>query len=200
MHQDNHPVPKLRFREPKRNLPGRSSGRTTEDRFTYEFAQVYMRRFSSLHHRTPKTSLACAREIPVNGFGIADLVTVAWKPKSFLRWSKATTPDMFMSRARPTIRSFEVKLTDWRRAMRQANRYRYFSNTVIVVLPSEKCAVALENIDTFRMIDVGLWTFDAFEKRITIYFTPRPFHPLDRGSACRALELVAKASRVLPGL
>lgn len=54
------------------------------------------------------------------------------------------------------ICSFEFKLTNWRRALYQATRYRAFSHRVFVVLPTSSLSPALEHVEAFRKLNVGL--------------------------------------------
>jgi len=192
-------VPKIRFREPERNLPGRRLRSTTaETRFTLQFARAYLSQHVALHHRTDKLDTACARQVPINGLGIADLVTVAWKQPVDNR--QPVTVDDFIQRTHPTVRAFEVKLNDWRRGMTQAHRYRYFASVAILVLPAEKCKLAVPYLETFRRIRVGLWGFDSGSNRITLHYTPRPSAALEPKYQIRAVELVARASKALPVL
>lgn len=190
-------VPKVRFYEPERNLPGRRlRGTTAETRFTLSFTRAYLSQHAVIHNRTDKLATACARQVPVNGFGIADLVTVAWKQTDSN--SRPLSANEFIREARPTIRAFEVKLSDWRRGMTQAHRYRYFASVAILVLPAEKCKLAVPYLETFRCIRVGLWGFSSGSNRITVHYTPRPSAALEPRYQTRAVELVARASRSLP--
>jgi hypothetical protein len=95
------------------------------------------------------------------------------------------------------IRAFELKISDWRRAMMQAHRYRYFANSSIVVLHSDKLKNAFEYIDTFKKIHVGLWAFNPKNNKIITCYTPRPRKPLEPKYKPLAIELVAKASKSL---
>ena len=72
-------VPKLRFSEPRRNLPGRNGTATVEDRFTIAFMRAYLLQAPLIHSGALRTQMAFAREIPVNGYGIADLMVVVWQ-------------------------------------------------------------------------------------------------------------------------
>lgn len=190
-------VPKVRFYEPERNLPGRRLRSTTaETRFTLKFSRAYLSQHAAIHHRTDKLATACARQVPINGFGIADLVTVAWNQTDSN--SGPLSANEFIREARPTVRAFEVKLNSWRRGMAQAHRYRYFANAAILVLPAEKCESAVPYLDTFRRIRVGLWGFDSGSNRIIVHYTPRPSAALAPKYQIRAVELVARASRALP--
>lgn len=192
-------VRKIRFREPERNLPGRRQrSMTAETRFTLQFARAYLSQHVALHHGTDKRDIACVRQVAVNGFGIADLVTVAWKQIGD-NWQPLGA-DELIQKIRPTVRAFEVKLNSWRKGMTQAHRYRYFANAAILVLPVGKCELAVTYLDTFRRIRVGLWGFDPSSNRIVAHYTPRPCTPLEPRYQTQAVELVACGSRVLPVL
>lgn len=192
-------IPKTSFFEPRKNLPGKASEpENDESRFTSRFANSYLQQFKNLHHKTTKTSIACAMEIPINGFGIADLVTVAWENNDAEASETKYSSDDFVTRARPTVRAFEFKLSNWRRALMQAIRYKYFANVSIVVLPVEKCEAPLKYIDTFRKIRIGLWGFDPDLNRIVTFYTPKPNKPLDIKYQFQALRIAASAAKSLP--
>ena len=59
-----------------------------------------------------------------------------------------------------SIISFELKLKDWRKAAKQAFRYKSFSNIAYVVLSSKSANVALNNIEVFKKFNIGLAKFD----------------------------------------
>jgi hypothetical protein len=162
------------------------------------FARAYRVAFPSLHRGTTRTSTAMARQIPVNGYGIADFVAVSWEPSS----GGTTLPPMaayaFVSQAKPVVRAFELKLRDWRKALAQANRYRFYAHVAIVVLPPHSCTAALKFLDTFHLLQIGLWSFDSATGRIVTFSTPRPSAPVDTVHQLKALCLVAKASKALP--
>lgn len=191
-------IPKLRFREPIRNLPWQRTARTAESDLTIVFARAYTTQFRILHRRSTKNHMACAREIPVNGFGIADLVSVLWAEAAVPAGAAFDTTAEFLASARPTIRAFEVKLRDWRKAMMQANRYRYYSHVAVAVLPVDACRPALNYLDTFRTIRVGLWGFDTQSDRIVPYHTPSLAAPIVPRHAEEAITQVHRAARALP--
>ena len=182
-------IPKLRFHEPVRNLPGHPAGRSAEDRLALHFARAFT---DEQRGGESRANMAIARQIPVNGYGIADIVAVNWESQ--------THPSLqaFLCEAKTTVFAFEVKLRDWRKAIMQANRYRFFAHVAIVVLPEDGCGAALKFLDTFHVLDVGLWSFDVKSRRITSHFTPAPAQPTDTRHAVSALRLVAKASKALP--
>ena len=185
-------VPKLRFSEPRHNLPGRKGIATPEDHFTIAFMRAYLDQAAAIHYRSRKTKLAFAREIPVNGYGIADLCVVAWDQMPGEMFPDATS---FIKVARPCTRAFECKLMDWRRAIAQANRYRFFANQAFVVLPEYACSRALVCIETFKMINLGLWSFSRDTGLITPHYTPRARHAISERYNLHVIESVAHASR-----
>jgi hypothetical protein len=188
-------VPKLRFSEPRRNLSNKSSRKNTERDFTLNFARSYISQIEALHHGATRTKVDFAREIPINGFGIADLVMVFQNPKKpkfrDCMSDNANSPQV----TEYIIRAFELKMADWRRALIQAHRYRYFADAVIVVLPIEKLKIASNYSNTFKSIKVGLWGFDPLKKQIITLYTPRPSNPLEPKYKPRAIKLVSQASK-----
>lgn len=195
-HTNNH-IPKVKFHEPERNLPGRRPYTiTAETRFTIEFAKAYINQYKSIHHRSIKNEIICVRQIAINGFGIADLMSISWTPSKIYKTS--ITVDDFIKNYRPTVRAFEVKLTNWKKGMTQAHRYRYFADVAILVLPNELISKSLEYLETFRKISVGLWAFNKDSKRIVSYYTPRPTSALEYKYKNRALQIIAKTSKALP--
>lgn len=185
-------IPKVRFSEPKRNLPGRRGVTTAEDRFTIAFARTYLDQASKMHRTANYDSMAVVREVAVNGYGIADMLAVAWRsvPSEMF-----PTTEAFIEVARPCTRAFEFKLSDWRRAMSQASRYRFFAHQTIVVLPETVCVNALPYIDTFRKIRVGLWSYSMDTKRIRMHYTPRPSNPISKRWNLHAVQCVASVSK-----
>lgn len=191
----NTPIPKYRFQEPRRNLSNSSSKKNTERNFTIKFARAYIAQFELLHHGTTRTEVHFSREIPINGYGIADFVALYFDPNKLS--SNGTSLDIydFINNAKPIIRAFELKISNWRKALIQAHRYRYFADGCIVVLPFEKLNTASQFIDTFKAIKVGLWGFSEETSQIKTLFTPRPSPPLEPKYKPRAIQLVARATR-----
>lgn len=188
-------VPKVQFHEPERNLPGRRPGvLTAETRFTIQFARSYMSYFQLIHHRSNKNQITCTRQLAMNGIGIADLVSISWNSKL----NDSVSVDDFITKVRPTVRAFEIKLVNWRRGMSQAHRYRYFADATILVLPKNIIENAISYLETFKKIKVGLWAFDMNSKRIIPYYTPRPIHAFEFKYKRQALQIVANTNKVLP--
>lgn len=184
-------IPKLKFSEPRHNLPGRKGVATEEDRFTIKFARAYRRALLRIHSGSAKSELALAREIPVNGHGIADLVAVAWENELAAEASLDT-----LTKGNKIIsRAFECKIKDWRSALAQAGRYRFFSHQAIVVLPERCCLLALPYLETFQLTKVGLWSFDPDTDRIVNHHTPRPRRPVSEKYFQISLKYVNEATR-----
>lgn len=191
MSQTTVSIPKVRFSEPKRNLPGRRGVTTLEDRFTIAFARAYLSQAPEMHRTSIYDSMAVAREVSVNGYGIADMLAVAWQS---LAGEMFPTTEAFIEVARPCTRAFECKLSDWRKAMSQATRYKFFAHQAFIVLPETVCANALPYIDTFRSIRVGLWSYSKETDRIRMHYTPRPASPMSKRWHLHAVQCVASTS------
>lgn len=72
--------------------------------------------------------------------------------------------------------SFELKLKDWKRAAKQAFRYKSFSNIAYVVLSSKSVNSALKNIELFERYNIGLAKFDN-ESDFEILYKPEYCKP-----------------------
>ncbi len=188
-------IPKSQFREPRKNLLNKASLRNMERDFTIAFARAYISQIKSLHRRTARTQMDFAREAPMNGLGIADFVVVSWNPNKLIDENPVSNATDFSRIALPVIRAFELKLSNWRRALMQAHRYRYFADVSIVVLPKNKIKIASSYLATFKSVKVGLWFFDPRYNRIITLYTPQPAKPLAPQYKPRAIELVSNASK-----
>jgi len=188
-------IPKLRFKHPRSNLPRHTSQVQKENKFAIEFARQYLEQNRIIHGGTSKTSIELAREIGVNGLGIADIVAVAWIPRRGRRPSKPRTVRHFLRECSPSVRAFEIKITDWRKGLMQAHRYRYFAHVAIVVVPPSAASIARKYLDTFKRLKVGLWSFDMDSKKINTFYSPRRKDPMTFEYKCKAVELVGRASR-----
>ncbi len=188
-------IPRFLFAEPRRNLPGRKGATTPEDRFTLAFSRAYLDQAGRIHRKATRNKLALAREIPVNGYGIADLLAVAWAEVPGVSYP---TVEEFCRMVQPRTRAFECKLSHWRQALHQAVRYRFYAHQTFVVLPEAVVEAALSYLETFRKAKVGLWGYGPESGRIQPYFTPRALRPRSPRYALHAVGCVARASRSLP--
>lgn len=74
--------------------------------------------------------------------------------------------------------AIEAKLKDWRRALKQAYRYKWFAEYSFVVLDEHYSKPALKNINIFEKYNVGLASVSVCGK-LTRHFNPTPQTPLD---------------------
>jgi hypothetical protein len=73
--------------------------------------------------------------------------------------------------------AIEAKLTNWKRALKQALRYKWFSERSYVCLPVANIKPALSNIDYFKKLKVGLISVSN-DGGYKILYNPRPTKPI----------------------
>lgn len=173
----------LRFKgqNTRRNLPRLSSGKRGESNFLRAFERAYL--------GTEAVGGFAGREFGVEGFGRADLIWMAWSHSG----KSGDFSGLELRRVRVT--AIEAKLSDWRKGLQQAYRYRYFANRALLVLPVATAANARIYLPTFRRLGVGVWSFDAKTGQIRKLFTPRVSPPLNRVARERALLFLRRALR-----
>lgn len=69
------------------------------------------------------------------------------------------------------IVSIEAKLRDWQRALRQACRYREFSNQSWVLMDAGRVAPALDNLEKFNRAEIGLASINT-SGELFIHYEP----------------------------
>lgn len=74
--------------------------------------------------------------------------------------------------------AIEAKLKNWKRALNQAFRYKWFASKSYVVLDSKYITPALVNIDEFKKYNVGLAEINK-QGCLKIYFNPKSQKPID---------------------
>lgn len=74
--------------------------------------------------------------------------------------------------------AIEAKLKNWKRAMMQAYRYKWFADYSYVVLDANYIKPALENIGLFKEYNVGLLSLST-EGEFQNYFSPHKEKPID---------------------
>ena len=62
---------------------------------------------------------------------------------------------------RTDIWAFELKLSNWKRAIFQALQYKAFANYAVVVFPIKKEKLIKENLESFQKLNIGVLLFDA---------------------------------------
>ena len=163
---------------PRRNLPDISSRRRGES----DFSRAFQRVFLSLEG----SQGLGGHEFGVAGYGIADFVWAAPRARS------SNDNGVHADQAPATVTAFEMKLSDWRRALRQAYRYSYFSDRTIVVLPAKGGQSAKQALPLFKDLGIGLWVFKRDLGTISKVFTPRAKRPKNPAARERALEVLRR--------
>lgn len=95
---------------------------------------------------------------------------------------------------KPFVQDFyaiEAKLRDWKRALSQASRYRDYAVQSWVLLDEYAVRPALDNIDLFEHLNIGLATI-AYSAEITAHFVPHVTAPK---SQLRYWQANAEAAR-----
>lgn len=168
-------------RHPRRNLPLGVSRKRGESSFVSAFTKAYIA--SIAPHGIGGSEFAMA------GFGIADFVWLAWRQSAASEDDTALSVEKLKSQiARKKLTAFEMKLTDWRKGLAQAYRYSYFADVAIVVLPTDASKAAKAELQLFRKLGVGLWSFDKTTGKIRKLFTPRYAKPRNARANKKALE------------
>jgi hypothetical protein len=74
--------------------------------------------------------------------------------------------------------AIEAKLKDWKRALKQAYRYKWFAEYSYVVIDAHYSSSAIKNIDTFEKYNVGLATITT-NGELKRYYNPKRQQPFD---------------------
>jgi hypothetical protein len=167
---------KFGCQDTRRNLPRGSALKRTESNFLRKFERVYL--------ATELKIGIAGREFGLEGFGRADFVWLAWQSQN--SGNEFTALAM---KKRIRLTAIEGKVSDWRKGLQQAFRYRYFAHRSLLVLPMQTADTAAQFLLTFRRLGVGLWGFDEENERIKKWFTPRMKTPLNRNAWVKALRL-----------
>jgi hypothetical protein len=174
---------------PQENLSARVTKQNPEAKFAEQFALAYQDRFRKIHSGTSKWKTLFVREVPVFGNGIPDLLALSWAHNQAAELSNSFD----LEKLDPTVRAFELKMTNWRKGLMQAHRYKFFSHVSILVLPNHKMKSVAQQIDIFRKLRVGLWGFSPETRAIACFYTPRPIKQQITKYRQRALRLAAQA-------
>lgn len=85
--------------------------------------------------------------------------------------------------------AIEAKLKNWKRALQQAYRYKWFAEYSIVVIDEYHSKKAIENINTFKKYNIGLATISS-EKVFKKHYFPKREIPLDNKMKMLMSEMV----------
>lgn len=96
--------------------------------------------------------------------------------------------------------AIEAKLKNWKRALNQAYRYKWFSEKSFVFLPEENISPALKQIALFKKMNVGLGTISR-SKKINILFEPKKEQPYSEDmymflNECVLINLSATSEKI----
>lgn len=178
------------FHHPLQNLNANTKPfKNPEEVFACQFSNAYQERFHKIHSGTQKQETLFVREVPVSGNGIADLLVVSWDKSSLdgeRKLEELETNEL-------SVRAFEFKISDWKKGLMQAHRYKYFSNASILVISRSLMANARASIAVFKTLRVGLWGFDMESQIIDCLYTPRPKRQQIPRHGARALECAWRA-------
>ena len=155
----------------RRNLPVEIRRRRGESNFLGAFVRAMLQ----------EVPLPCAygRNFPVPGCGVADLV-MCELPGGIDQGVRLV--DLYLS-------AFELKLSDWKKALQQAYRYKYYADLSIVVLPARTADRAVQSSMLFEALGVGLWTLDTSTGIIHKHVVAvKSEGPLNTGKRDRALS------------
>jgi hypothetical protein len=181
--QQNGSVHRISFRaqNTRKNFRDDGARKRGESNFLRAFERAYL--------ENSGTASIAAGEFGLAGYGIADLIWIAWKPDGIGEDFTACALEKQLKRRQ--LFAFEAKLKDWRKALQQAFRYRYFADKAIVVLPTENSFAAKTHIETFKQFDIGLWTFNRSTGRIYKCFTPSGVSAINREAREKAIALIS---------
>ena len=110
---------------------------------------------------TTYTTYVCVE--PKGLFGIPDIVLV-------------NKNDSFQSVSISRSFAFELKLSNWKRAIIQAYRYKAFANHSYVVIDENHVGPAISHIDDFRRANIGLLSVDD-QGNMRNHFQPNSDEP-----------------------
>jgi len=91
--------------------------------------------------------------------------------------NKLFTPGRTYRMTVKSVIAIEAKLINWKRALKQAYRYKWFSDRSFVCLPHSNVQPAIKNIDSFRETNVGLIEISP-DEGMTILHAPKPHNPI----------------------
>ena len=166
----------LRFRgyNTRRNLPPASHRKRGEANFLGAFVRSFLKRV--------EPPFVYGRHFAMPGCGIADFILYQLSPE-------LGDP---IGRTRGFLIAIETKLSDWRRALQQAYRYRYYADLAVVLLPRETGSRALACADLFQRLGVALWTFDRLSGKIEQHVALAQDGPLNPARHDEALALIGR--------
>ncbi|HLP09294.1 MAG TPA: hypothetical protein VK178_14100 [Opitutaceae bacterium] len=169
----------LRGANPRRNLPLHLSRKRTESNFLCAFERAF--------RKTCKTGGIVGRDIEISGYGIADWIWIGFRANEQSEDATAFSLQQLPRKIR--LFAFELKMTQWKKALKQAFRYSYFADRSIVVLPPHTLSRAIPHLDVFHRLRIGLWGFDPRSEAINRVYTPRELKARNQAAKEKAVQL-----------
>jgi hypothetical protein len=96
--------------------------------------------------------------------------------------------------------AFELKLSNWHRAVFQALQYAAFASHVFVVMPQSKSNVAIANRDLFARLGVGFLLFDPHTGHARQVVPARRIGPASPAQALYAAGRIETLAAATPAL
>jgi hypothetical protein len=98
-----------------------------------------------------------------------------------------------------SIISFELKLKNWKKAAKQAFRYKSFSNVSYVVLSNKCVNAALNNIVMFEKYNIGLAKFDT-NSDFKILYKPQVGTPYSENLNQKIIETISSSRKKIKNI
>lgn len=165
-------------KHPRKNLP--NGRKRKESDFVLSFGRAYREEIENTLFKNDIFELA--REVYIPSFGIADIVSILRKKNETILYA------------------FEMKIKGWRKALAQAYRYKYYADIVYVVLPFNEAEKAIQSLEIFQKLNIGLLAFDDKKMIIKCLSTPANEKPLSPAAHDKVLKLLSKTFKSLPSL
>ena len=89
--------------------------------------------------------------------------------------------------------AFEMKLSNWKRALIQAYKYRAFVNFSFVVIDQSKLRPVLKNLDQFVLSNIGLISVNT-TGHISLHYYPERTDPYSKSLMLKLKKLVTEES------
>ncbi|MDD5005874.1 MAG: hypothetical protein PHS93_05150 [Candidatus Omnitrophica bacterium] len=147
-------------------------------------SKKYIIENSGLSLKTIKSILTNLRhkkailELP-NGYFI---LSPKWRIKSMELWA------------------FELKISNWKRALFQSLQYRAFADRLIIVFPVEKENLILKNIGQFKKFKIGVMVFDALKQKYKILLPPIKNKPASEAHRLFAFSRITSSIETTIGI
>jgi hypothetical protein len=146
---------------PRKNLPANVRNKRTETLFQNKFLKQWTLQNNAFG--------IGGSQFAVPGFGIADYV--------FIETNQHIT-------------AFEFKISDWRKGLAQAARYKCYAHRSFLVVPQSIIHRIKPFFKGLSEINIGLYAFDCQTEIIKIIFQPKIKEPFSKNAHNNALSIL----------